>query len=264
MRRIAKFFKKRWNTYAFLREYFHAIGQEWQDLLWGPGVLAVLWGIWFLVGSPPTSVNWMAIVVALFLAGYYVWRAEHVRLLPGLEFGGARVVRTPTTNVITGEPGAERVVGQVLVKLRSPEAQVKNAAGQLLRVWKWSDKDSDWTRTEVDEPLDLLWSIMDQPVRTLSTDQQLCVFCVDEDRRCIRIWAQRNVLRMEKMFENSDPSDIFKFDISVRGENCPATWVSLKVQIGSQWDKPIFQRIAITEDKTNKAAQNASKGVDRD
>lgn len=245
MHAIAKWLKARWQSYAFLVEYFRAVAQQWQEIVSGPGVVFVAYVMWSMLGNPPLWFKLTAIALALFLAGYHVWRAERIRLIPGLEFGDARVIPTPTTIVATGAPGARRVVGQVLIKLRSPSVRVANATGQLLRVWKWSHEVKDWTLTDADEPHDLLWSVIDQPVRMIDTDQRLCVFNIDEDKKYIEVWASPRTYRTQQVFENSSASDIFKLDISVRGENCPAVYRSFKVHIGEQWDHPIFGPVQI-------------------
>jgi hypothetical protein len=80
MRRIFTWLNKRFGTFDLLPEYFTAAASQMQNILWGALLPFVAWGIWFIVGSPPLWVNATAIGVALFLAGYYVWRADHVRL----------------------------------------------------------------------------------------------------------------------------------------------------------------------------------------
>lgn len=245
MRKIVKWFKRLLDVYALLPDYFHTIAQQWQNILGGAGLLAIAWVVWSGLGNPPISAKVTIIVIALFLAGYYAWRVERLRLIPKVEFGNPRVIPTPTTTAETGESGPKRIVGQVLVRLRSPDVPVHNATGQLLRVWRCSPKDDDWILTEADEPLDLLWSVVDQPFRTLNSDQQLCVFFIDENNPHIRIWTDRVTLRTERLFEDSARDDIYKFDISVRGENCPPVYISLKVQLGDRWNNPTFE--AITE-----------------
>ena len=80
MRRIFKWLNKRFGTFDLLPKYFTAAAGAMQNILWGALLPFLAWGIWFIVSSPPTWVNVTAIGVALFLAGYYVWRADHVRL----------------------------------------------------------------------------------------------------------------------------------------------------------------------------------------
>lgn len=107
MRRIFTWLNKRFGTFDLLPEYFTAAGQQIQNVLWGALLPFLAWGIWFIVGTPPTWVNATAVGVALFLSGYYVWRADHIRLQQRIKIG--RVTRQRWTVPIEhGIPGATR------------------------------------------------------------------------------------------------------------------------------------------------------------
>jgi hypothetical protein len=115
MRKFLNWFAERIGELDLLRDYFASIAAHWQAVLWGAGVPAVIWGIWFIVGAPPSWVNWTAVLVALFLANYYVWRADHVRLIP--KFGVPEVIKfqsTPTMNPTTGQDTGTSVWVQLL------------------------------------------------------------------------------------------------------------------------------------------------------
>ncbi len=85
MWRFFKWLNKRFGTFDLLPEYFTAAGQQIQNVLWGALLPFLVWGIWFIVGTPPVWINWTAVLLALFIAGYYVWRADHIRLEKKLE-----------------------------------------------------------------------------------------------------------------------------------------------------------------------------------
>jgi hypothetical protein len=85
MQRFIKWLNKRFGTFDLLPEYFTAAAGAMQNILWGALLPFLAWGIWFIVGTPPMWINATAIGVALFLAGYYVWRADHVRLQQSIE-----------------------------------------------------------------------------------------------------------------------------------------------------------------------------------
>lgn len=91
MRRIFEWLKKRFGTFDLLPEYFTAAGSQMQNILWGALLPFLAWGIWFVLGNPPLWVNATAVGLALFVAGYHVWRADHVRLERKLEI--ARLTR---------------------------------------------------------------------------------------------------------------------------------------------------------------------------
>jgi hypothetical protein len=158
--------------------------------------------------------------------------------MPKLEFGDVRVVHIPTT-LVTGQPGPNRVVAQILVKSATT---LEDCTGHLLRVWRWEDQ--QWVLTVVDEPLDLLWSTIDMASRTLYSDipQRLCIFMIDDvPGLYIRPWAAPLQHRMIEMFQHADPHDLFKFDISVRATDGPAVNISLRVQKRDQWDNPLVE-----------------------
>jgi hypothetical protein len=78
---------KRLKTFDYLSDYIEAIYRSFLDIVWGEVVVGVIWAfpflIWGLVTqfvSTPTWLNWIAIFAAFLVAGYYVWRVDHVRL----------------------------------------------------------------------------------------------------------------------------------------------------------------------------------------
>lgn len=218
--------------------YFRAVRQEFLDVLWGAALPSIAYLIWLLLGNPPTWVTATWLVWVLLIAGYYVWRTDHVRLMPKLEFGDVRVVHTPTTSN-TGQPGPNRVVAQILV---TSATTLKDCTGHLLRVWRW-DEDR-WRPTVVDEPLDLLWSTIDAPSRTLYSDipQRLCIFRIDDlPVVYIHPWASPMQHRMIEMFQQANAHDMFKFDISVRATDGPAVNISVRVQVRDHWDDPLVE-----------------------
>ena len=91
MRRFIRWLNKRFGTFDLLPEYFTAAASQMQNILWGALLPFLAWGIWFIVSTPPTWVNLLAVGFALFLAGYYVWRADHLRLLQKIEITRLRV-----------------------------------------------------------------------------------------------------------------------------------------------------------------------------
>jgi|SRR5579862_8004257 len=244
MFKLLKRFAGRFRTFDLLPEYFKSLVAHWQNVLWGEGIVAAVFSAWWLLGSPPAWAIVAYLVLAMFVAGYYLWRADHIRLVPKLEFGDVRVVKTPTRETIgpVTRPGCDRVVAQLEVK-NSTAAAVDDCRGHLVRVWKWSYY--GWIPTEVDEPLDLLWSTIDEPIRTLypGIPQRLCIFAIDNVAdKYIYPWAKSVQLRMLEVFKKADPAK-FKFDISVRARDCRSIDIALRVQIGETWDKPVVERL---------------------
>src|ERR1700733_6897917 len=241
-----KWFRERFRKYDLFAEYFATLKETWVDVAFGTGVPAIIFVVlWSLAVDIPRWAVVLFLIWAHIVAGYFGWLLDHVRLIPKLEFGEVRVVKTPTTETIGPviRPGPERIVAKILVRLAT-EATVTECRGQLLRVWKWRETEKHWVITDVDEPVDLLWSTIDQPVRTLTVDHRLCIFNIDNlSDFHINLWAERVQHRMVAMFEAASRDDIFKFDISVSGKDCPSIEASIRVCVGDQWDSPRLGRI---------------------
>jgi hypothetical protein len=233
-------FKRRFKSFDLLPDYFRSAALHWQDVLWGASVLAIGFAVWWFLGNPSPRIIGLYLVSAMFVAGYYVWRADHVRLMPKLTLGDVRAVHTPTFTP-AGLPGAERLVAQLEVA-NPTDAALTNCRGHLLRVLQWTN--DQWEPTAVDERLNLLWSTVDEPTITLyaKTEHQLCVFRIDnDDNPRIGLWASPQQLRMAAVFEHPDPATLFRFDISVTADECLAVNISLKVAMGAQWDEPVVE-----------------------
>lgn len=243
---MSSWLKRLFSKYDLLGEYFATLRTTWIDVAFGAGIPALIFLIFWSLG---TDIPRWAIVLfffwAFFTAGYHNWRVDYVRLIPKLELGGIRVIKTPTTQIIgpVTRPGPDRVLAQILVKALT-EVPIENCRGQLLRVWKWSDKAKGWKKTDVDEPQDLLWSIVDNPVRTIEVDRQLNLFHIDDlPQLAIVPEVQSLPNRMAAVFTGSEASAVFKFDISVTGKDSPRVETSFTVQMGTNWDAPNIARL---------------------
>ncbi len=88
MRRLLYSLKKQFHTFDLLPAYFREVRLHFLDVTWGIGVGAgvpyMIFGLYSLFKTPPPIANWLAIVGAIFLSGYYLWRADHLRLQPKL------------------------------------------------------------------------------------------------------------------------------------------------------------------------------------
>ena len=85
---------KRLRTFDYLWDYITAFYTSFLDIVWGELVVGILWAVPFLAWglvtqfvSIPSWLNWTAIFAAFLVAGYYVWRVDHMRLQPKLEVG---------------------------------------------------------------------------------------------------------------------------------------------------------------------------------
>jgi hypothetical protein len=136
-----------------LFQYFTLVFGEWQTILGGAAVLVVLWSIWFYTGNPPAAVNWIVVIIVLFFAGYKVWRADHIRLIPRLDVAETRLedMQIPLNNHLGYDV---RTFCQLVPKCLT-ESPVYECVGHLTEVRRWSKK-NDWEITDLG-PMILRW-----------------------------------------------------------------------------------------------------------
>ena len=221
------------------------------EVFWGPTLLGVAFGIATLWYSPARSWFLLYVLIVVFLAGYYLWRVNYVRLMRKLGLGEISMKYTGTG---PDHPDQKRRYVQVLVKSEA-EGLIKDCRAQLLRISRWvknpEENDGKWDITNINETLDLEWSFVDQPTVNLEhgAPRQLNVF-----------WTQNNLMSIVtcSRFHPSlgyAPSDRFRFDVRVVGEECQPVYASLYVTIGNAWCDLTDERLEIggteTQSRTN-------------
>jgi hypothetical protein len=199
----------------------------------GAGVLAVGWGLWFIVGTPPTWVNWLAVFIALFLAGYYVWRADHLRFIPRLEISRKVFIQEAETN----DPSNPTIYIQIVPKCLT-EAPVHGCQGHLLRVYKQLCFETDWTLTQMNSPLFLEWDYYRTAIFTIEPgiERRLNVCYWFKKGRTVIPAVEPLPVKWRSVF---DSTGRFKFDIRVTAANCSPVDVSVTVSLDDcEWNKP--------------------------
>jgi hypothetical protein len=136
-------------------------------------LLAVLWGIYFIVGNPRAWINWAAVILALFVAGYYIWRADHLRLMPKLKITEARFQGTPVerNQMIVDE----RTFIQLIPKCLT-ESPVYECMAYLQRLDRLT-ADNQWEETALDRNVILNWG-EDRVVLHPGAEKPLNVFFI--------------------------------------------------------------------------------------
>jgi hypothetical protein len=232
MRHFWKFLKAHYRGYDFLPDYIRSIKYAGWDVIWAPLLPSLLyWLLWFRPNPPSWWITLFYAVWVVIVAGYFLWRPNHIRLIPKLGVGEVSMVYTGT-----GVPDHKRRYVQVLIKCET-EAPIENCRGQLRRISKWTHdsdgNDGKWETTHINETLDLLWSFVDEPTLTLEhgAPRRLNIFFVENTSRNMVIWTRMRVGLA------SAPSDRFKFDIRVAGDECTPKYFSVEVAIGDQWNE---------------------------
>jgi len=211
-------------NWRLIRDYSKAVREHGWEILCCAGPVGIAFGILTLYYTPSRSLLGLLFGWIVLVAGYYVWRADHLRLMPKLGIGDVNMIYAGA-----GVPDKKRRFVQILIECTT-EGPIENCRGQLLRILKLSD--GKWEPTHIDEPLDLLWSFVDEPILTLEhgAPRRLNVFIVENTSRTIVPWT-----RIKPKLPSA-PSDIFRFDVRVAGDDCPAKYIPLKVTFGDQWN----------------------------
>ncbi len=231
--------------WKLISDYWRGIREHAWEIFWGSGVPGIAFTIYTLYYAPARAYLPWAVAWAILVAGYFIWRADHIRLVKRIELRDVRVVVTPTKDAQTGNPGADRAVVQLSVECAS-EVSVEGCVGRLVSAQKWEATENKWKPTNVDEPLTLIWSVTDTLQRSLEigVPLRLNIFYVDNvPQKWIRVCTDRIPFRMERVFIDSQLDEVFKFDISVTGSGCLPATASYRVQFGGEWDKPIIERL---------------------
>lgn len=228
-------FREGWQSFIdgldkrHILEYGSAVwGHAW-EIFWGAGVIGLICTLLTLYYAPSRWLLGWVFAWVFLVSGYYVWRADHLRLMPKLDLGEPITVFTPT-NI----PQLERKFVQIPVNCaENVEVGLANCKGQILRVWKWVN--DNWEPTQIDETLDLNWPILDEPIAFLEpgVGRRLNICFVHNVNRNINIATNRFPFRMAL---SSAPSDLFRFDIRVSANGCLAEYKSINIRFGEEWD----------------------------
>jgi len=228
-----------------LLDYFSAIARRWGDLLFGESILAVV----FLVawGFDKLSPNGLAaiFIVAMFIAGYYTWRADHVRLLPRLEVERAPMVQwSPTVNP-QNQPTGYSVNYQLVVNC-STDAVVKNCRGHLLKVLKLA-ADGSFEPTPINEALGIQWTADNQTLpRTMypGVPQRLNLFFAHSDGNTVLSTIPLPMRAVTVL--NRD--DLFRFFVRITADDCAPIDEVMEIRIGADPEHPMALRLLAATD----------------
>ena len=158
--RLIKWLKSKLGTFDYFWDYIEAAYNHFNDIFWGVAVVGAVYAIPFLIYGLssqfrqfPSWLNWLAIVMAVLLAGYYVWRPYHIRLIPKIRVAGVHFQDTPVT--LGGKVVDHRVFVQLLPECLT-ESPVYESVGYLQKVEKRVGQDQ-WEETAIDKNLLLNW-----------------------------------------------------------------------------------------------------------
>jgi hypothetical protein len=237
MAKFAEWLISRRRTLDLVRVYLRAVIARWNDILWLslPTFPFIIW--WFL-GSPPMWLVFLVLLWIFIVAGYYTWRADHLRLIPQVVLEEIRLQQAPAGK-------ANRTYIQ-LVMTCATEAPVEECKGWLVHLWKWSESSNDWEKSEPNQALRLNWSPgNDAPITLFPGVPEIIdvIFVSDRDARMF-FCANWSPQRAQDI--NLEQPSLFKFEVVVHGKDAdlhkslPALPISFKASI-QRW--PVIDSI---------------------
>src|SRR5271157_521810 len=210
---------------ALLPQYLRAIKAQAWEIAWGESLPAIAFCLWWAMRSTPMPTLYIVLFFggALMLAGYYTWRADHIRLIPKLDFHPQVI-----TEIVPTLGGEKALYVQVLPRCLT-DTPVEHCQGHLLRVLKLVG--GSWESTLLNQPLDLMWSYHDSAPRTLypGIDQRLNVLWVSVDIICPAVEPEQTPARGNLIFTTNDT---FRFDVRVTAKDCPPIDISIRALVG--------------------------------
>jgi hypothetical protein len=228
MRQILTWLKTRLETFALLPDYGKATAKQWMNILFGETVLGVVFLIWWAIANPQSPPLVLIFVAAMLVAGYFVWRADHIRLLPQFAVRDFCRQSTPTTN-------GECIYVQLLPKCLT-EANVTECRGILTSVERWNGSKQEWETIET-ESMFLQWSHGSEqktpaPITLYSrAENRLNIFLIHSRDTRIRPCVIPFPNRFQGMFDRTPSASFsFRFNIHLIAKDCKAVDVSLTVQ----------------------------------
>lgn len=230
--------KRRFKELDLLEKYFPILFTRWQAAIWGGSVLAVAFSWHFITSDWPPYVKLGMCVVALFFAGYYVWRTDHIRLLPKFVVLEAKIQPTETE-----KKHLMSTYIQIIPTCLS-DALVYECRGRLLRVCHRYTENDEWEVTRMDSPLFLEWDYYGSKPMTLEPGirQRLNVCFWSSESRFIVPAVKPLPSKFRVVFDSLGQ---FKFDIRMTAKDCSAVDVALIVQmdVSQKWDEPLVKLI---------------------
>jgi len=158
-----------------------------------------------------------------------------LRLTPAVTVSDVRITPTPT------QGAGDCIYVQIPVECKY-EAAVHNCQGHLNGVRRWNPEHAEWTRTRIDERLQLGWSLEEQPSIVLHPRVQrlLNVFWVLNNVSDLHLCTPVNKypLRAHNVFNTKD---VFRFDIVITADSGVSLPVCLEAKWGDNWYEPFLK-----------------------
>jgi|ERR1700691_2645094 len=170
MRQLRTWLMKQLEKLLLMPDYFRALAKEWLNILFGETLVGIGFLVWWALGAPTNHALVVVFVIAMFVAGYYAWRAVHIRLIPSFE---VKSYITQSTDAFDekGQKNGWSVYFQLVPKCLT-DANVEECRGFLTSIEMWDGFAGGWEEKEA-EVLFLQWS---HEGKTAHLDFVSCIF----------------------------------------------------------------------------------------
>ncbi len=240
MRRAWKAIVRQFKTLELLPEYFLSVKAEAWDLAWGPGLIAIVFCLWWYQRTTPMPSLNIALFLgaALVLAGYYLWRADHILLVPKITLRFED--RTPFVQMTAVKD--PEVTMRKYFRVFPDCSTAVESQGYLLAVFR--EVKGHWQPTLFDEPVSLTWA--DGRTGPIKIEPEigpyLNVFYVETYEKQIVPCLAQPTLRTSAVFLErlEQPRATFRFDIKVTNGNRISLRVTMDERL-SYWDRPLIE-----------------------
>jgi hypothetical protein len=242
MASIFQWFRRQFGKLGLLPDFFRVIAKEWLNILFGETLVGIGFLLWWSLAGPSNAKLIVVFVAAMFVAGYYAWRADHVRLLPKFEVTQFTRQTTDTFDQAGKKNGWSEYL-QLLPQCLT-EANVEECRGLLTSIEMLGGFTDGWEPAE-DEVMFLEWSHGDSAPITLypHAERRLNVFFMHSSNREIRPCVTPYPVRFFTMFNQPQLREIraVRFKIRIIAKECRAVELAMKVQLGDDYSHPTVE-----------------------
>jgi hypothetical protein len=217
------------------RTYWKLFKNRAWEIFWGPTMLGIIFGLLTLWWTPSLIVFLGYLLTVVFMAGYYLWRDEYIRLQPG--FKVEKVIAQLTD---TEDKSITKIYLQVLPECLT-DVPIFECRARLLLVSKL-DGNRKWAPTEMNSPLKLGWDYYGYEPLTIEPGigQRLNICWWDSHFTAVI----PDVHPMPSKIRGILGPGPFKFDIRMSAKDCTPVDFSVTVNLlGRKWDDPQYALI---------------------
>jgi hypothetical protein len=239
MASIYQWFRRQFGKFGLLPDFFQVIAKEWLNILFGETLVGIAFLLWWSLAGPSNAKLIVVFVLAMFVAGYFAWRADHVRLMPQLEVTQF-IQQTTDTFDLAGKKNGWSEYFQLQPRCLT-EANVEECRGLLTSI-EMLDGFSDSWETAEGEVMFLEWSHSDAAPITVypHAERRLNVFFLHSSNREIRPCVTPYPVRFLTMFNQLQLRQISAVRLKIRiiAKDCRAVELAMKVQFGDDYSHP--------------------------